>query len=72
MIPGPESPALDFLKQKQHMIIKLRENLTQAQQRMKKYADLKRSERVFVVGDMSTLSSNHIGNIHLTCLSTLS
>jgi hypothetical protein len=41
MIPGPESPALDFLKQKQHMIIKLWENLTQAQQRMKKYADLK-------------------------------
>jgi hypothetical protein len=36
MIPGLESPTIDFLKQKQHMIAKLRENLTQAQQRIKK------------------------------------
>jgi hypothetical protein len=35
MIPGPDSSALDFLKQKGHMIIKLRENLNQAQQAIK-------------------------------------
>jgi hypothetical protein len=35
MIPRPDSPALDFLKQKEHMVAKLRENLNQAQQRIK-------------------------------------
>jgi hypothetical protein len=52
MILGPESLAIDFLKQKHHMIEKLRENLTQAQQRIKKYADMKRLDRVFAMGDM--------------------
>jgi hypothetical protein len=31
MIPSPESPTLNFLKQKHHMITKLREILNQAQ-----------------------------------------
>jgi hypothetical protein len=34
------------------MISKLKENLTQAQARIKKYAHQKRSERVFSEGDM--------------------
>jgi hypothetical protein len=34
------------------MIARLKENLAQAQARMKKYADLKRSERKFNLGDM--------------------
>jgi hypothetical protein len=51
VVPGPDSPALDFIKQKQYMIRKLKENLAQAQARMKKFADLKRSERQFSVGD---------------------
>jgi hypothetical protein len=52
MIPGPESPIVDFLLQKQQMIEKLKANLTQAQARMKKYADLKRTEREFSPGNM--------------------
>jgi hypothetical protein len=31
MVPGPDSPSLDFLTQKQHIITNLRENLTYAQ-----------------------------------------
>jgi hypothetical protein len=34
------------------MITQLRENLTQAQQRIKKFADLNRTNREFVVGDL--------------------
>jgi hypothetical protein len=34
MVPSHESPALDFLQHKQHMISELRENLAQAQARM--------------------------------------
>jgi hypothetical protein len=34
------------------MLSKLKENLTQAQQRTKKYADKNRSDRVFNVGEM--------------------
>jgi hypothetical protein len=34
------------------MIQRLKQNLQQAQDRMKKYTDNKRSEREFVVGDM--------------------
>jgi hypothetical protein len=52
MVPGPESEALDFLVQKQQMIARLKDNLSQAQARTKKYADLKRTEREFSVGDM--------------------
>jgi hypothetical protein len=52
MVPGLESSAVDFLQQKQHMLTKLRDNLTKAQQRSKKYADRNRSDRVFNVGDM--------------------
>lgn len=52
-IPGPEDEeAQNFLAAKQDMLEQLKENLQQAQNRMKKYADLKRSERVFEVGDM--------------------
>jgi hypothetical protein len=52
MIPGPTSPALEFLSQKKEMIQWLKQNLTQAQARMKKYADNKRREREFAVGEM--------------------
>lgn len=51
-IPGPTSPARDFLIQKQDMMTKLKANLAQAQARMKKYADQNRTERTFQVGDM--------------------
>jgi hypothetical protein len=52
-IPGPEdNEAKDFLQEKQNLLKRLKENLTQAQARMKKYADKKRTERVLVVGDM--------------------
>jgi hypothetical protein len=52
MVPGPEPPAIDFLAQKQFMITRLKTNLAQAQSKIKKYADLKRSEREFAIGDM--------------------
>jgi transposase InsO family protein len=52
MVPGPDLSANEFLQQKQHMINKLRENLTQAQQRIKKYADTNRTDRTFEVGEM--------------------
>lgn len=52
-IPGPtDSEAKDFLLEKQQMLAKLKENLNQAQARMKKYADKKRTERSFELGDM--------------------
>jgi hypothetical protein len=40
------------LKEKDHMMQALQHNLTQAQNKMKKFADAKRTERVFQVGDM--------------------
>jgi hypothetical protein len=44
-IPGPaDTDAKDFLAEKQQQLVKLKENLTQAQARMKKYADKKRTE----------------------------
>jgi hypothetical protein len=52
MVPGPESPTLDFIQHKQHMIRKLKDNLAQAQARMKKFADRKRSSREFKERDM--------------------
>jgi hypothetical protein len=52
MIPGPDSLVVDFIRQKQQMIAKLRENLAQAQSRIKKYTDKKRLERTFLIGDM--------------------
>jgi hypothetical protein len=52
MIPGPDSPALEFLSQKQQMITRLENNLAQAQAKIKKYADMKRTERQFSIGDM--------------------
>jgi hypothetical protein len=52
MIPCPDSPTLDFITQKQQMISKLRETLAQSQARIKKYVDLKHSEREFSPGDM--------------------
>lgn len=52
-IPGPEDKnAQEFLEAKQHMLSQLKHNLHQAQNRMKKYADLKRSECQFNIGDM--------------------
>jgi ribosomal protein L21E len=52
VVPGPEPPAMEFLASKQLMLGKLKDNLAQTQARIKKYADLKRTERVFQVGDM--------------------
>jgi hypothetical protein len=55
-IPGPSDlAATEFLQAKQLMLEQLKKNLLQAQARMKKYADLQRTERQFKEGDMSTL-----------------
>jgi hypothetical protein len=51
MVPRSES-LVEFLTQKQQMIYKLKENLSQAQARIKKFTDKKRSERVFAVRDL--------------------
>jgi hypothetical protein len=52
-LPGPEeTEARDFIAEKQNMLTKLKENLAQAQTRMKKHADKKRTERVLQLGDM--------------------
>lgn len=52
-IPGPpDSEAHDFLEEKQVTLKNLKENLIKAHQRMKKYADLKRSERTLEPGDL--------------------
>jgi ribosomal protein L21E len=52
-IPGPEDlAATDFLQAKQNMLTQLKHNLLQAQARMKRFADLQRTERHFEVGDM--------------------
>jgi hypothetical protein len=40
------------IAEKDHMLKTLQHNLTQAQNRMKKFADMKRTERTFEVGDM--------------------
>ena len=40
------------LKEKDHMIKTLQQNLAQAQQRMKKFADQNRTEREFAEGDV--------------------
>jgi hypothetical protein len=52
MVPGPEYPATEFLSAKQSMLANLKENLATAQARIKKYSDLKRRERSFVVRDL--------------------
>jgi hypothetical protein len=52
MVLGPESPATEFLLQKQQMINRLKANLAQAQARIKKFVDSKRMERQFNLGDM--------------------
>lgn len=57
MVIGPyleskQPEVQDFLQSRQTMVQLLRENLISAQDRMKKFADLKRSDREFVVGDM--------------------
>jgi hypothetical protein len=52
-ISGPvELDAKAFLVKKEQMLQQLKANLLHAQQRMKKYADAKRTERQFNVGDM--------------------
>jgi hypothetical protein len=51
-IPSPtDVGASEFLEAKQQMLDQLKQNLHKAQTRMKKYADLQRSERSFAVGD---------------------
>jgi hypothetical protein len=52
LVPGPDTVATDFLSQRQDMIKRLKENLIQAHERMKRFADNKRTERTFEVGDM--------------------
>jgi hypothetical protein len=52
-VPGPSDlAATDFLQEKQQMIDQLKQNLLQAQARMKHFADMNRTERQFSVGDM--------------------
>jgi hypothetical protein len=52
LVPCNVSPETQVtLQEKDHMIKTLQHNLLQAQQRMKKYADAKRTERSFEVGD---------------------
>uniref|UniRef100_A0A453NRI9 Reverse transcriptase n=1 Tax=Aegilops tauschii subsp. strangulata TaxID=200361 RepID=A0A453NRI9_AEGTS len=52
-IPGPEdTEAQEFLSSKQHMLEQIKDNLHKAQHRMKHYADMKRVERTFEVGDL--------------------
>jgi hypothetical protein len=47
-----DTDATEFISDRQQLLTKLKENLAQAQARMKKYADLKRSERTLELGDM--------------------
>lgn len=42
----------DTLRSRDQILALLRENLQKAQSRMKKFADLKRTEREFKVGDL--------------------
>lgn len=52
-LPAPiDADASKFLQEKQALLSRLKDNLAQAQSRMKKYADKQRSERSFSVGDM--------------------
>jgi hypothetical protein len=52
-LPGPaDIDARDFMAEKQEILLRLKANLAQAQARMKKHADQKRSERSLAVGDM--------------------
>jgi ribosomal protein L21E len=52
-VPCDISPEAQVtLQEKEQMLKSLQQNLLQAQNRMKKYADLKRTERKFEVGDM--------------------
>jgi hypothetical protein len=51
-VPGPtDLAATEFLTAKQQMLDQLKQNLLQAQNQMRKFADLQRSERTFEVGD---------------------
>jgi hypothetical protein len=47
-----DTDATEFISDRQQLLTKLKENLAQALARMKKYADLKRSERTLELGDM--------------------
>jgi transposase InsO family protein len=50
-VPGPDDVnAAEFLETKQRMLDQLKQNLHKAQARMKKFADLQRSERTFLGG----------------------
>jgi hypothetical protein len=47
-----DSEAKEYMIDKQQLLSKLKENLTQAQARMKKYVDANRTERQLEIGDM--------------------
>lgn len=51
-LPSSDTEAKDFMQQRTQRLQELKENLQQAQHRMKFYADKKRVEREFEVGDM--------------------
>lgn len=52
-VPGPENEeARDFLSEKETILQNLKDNLAQAQNRIKKYADKQRTEREFQIGDL--------------------
>jgi hypothetical protein len=44
--------AKDFIEEKQQLLQRLKENLSQAQERMKKYTDKKRTKNILAEGDM--------------------
>jgi hypothetical protein len=69
MVRSPGFPAVDSLKPKQQLIMKLRDNLTQAQSTTKTYADPKRSEKEILVEDRLNKNSGpkaaHSSKFHL-------
>jgi hypothetical protein len=50
--PTADNEAQDFLADRQQLLLQLKENLVQAQARMKKYADQKRTKRTLELGNM--------------------
>jgi hypothetical protein len=66
MVAGPDSPAIDFIQQKQQMVAKFKENVAQAQNKMNKFIDKNRYERKFILGDMVYLKLQPYGHTSLS------
>ena len=58
--PSKDPAAADFVGNIQKVIAKAKVCMKAAQQRQRKYADQKRSDLYFTIGDMAWLSSEHI------------